>query len=881
MGKIVVGPRERNQTHHVRLEDESKRALGLVLCDGEGKADIRGISIGSTPPTALKTAQGNTKYADFEPPWTPIPQDDFSGGRGQRDIETDMTRYLDGFRANTVYGNKWFLGPQEKLSTGYRPMWFKHPGSVKWVALIPGARRYLAVSWSPTSSVTIVYTQILLRRRGTPGLFTVELCDNDAGKPGTVLKTKTLAASAVIDILSEWQHCYMGNQAVTSGTTYWIKVYGAATDDDQDHWEVACEAAAGTSKESSDGTTWTASAVDLYYKVAPTDSPYWRVYFYDYRRSKYAVTRPDDGTACQLWRNGYHGAADPNTGNLTKLIDATASWPTNGLVGGVVLIVAGKGSDEDTPWRKITANSGTDATMDSAWLIEHDTTTEYAILGLDVWLELTGHGFSTNPVTDVLVNNGVVYFAMGDAANIRRHREWISAGVWYDSTAAEWADDGTNKAFLMRAVNDTTAGVKIWKGNNIEATNGVSVHKADSVAWGTNLSFTVHKSIGDGFAKITGLEEYGEPEDLWVFLENAFFEMVNDIPNPVPLREMQNVASQNNGRAHTVQSLYLFFTLQVTMERYYQGTLDEFGPDLDEGLPAGRQGPISFLISYPGRIFGGLDAGSTGYSQILCWNETGWCELYRSILGRRIRAGSFQTIPGNTPDRLWFAAGKDIYSLPFPSETLDPTQDSNYRFTHEGAVAMSWASAGLSDVWKLYKSVKLITKGLDESQNIIGHVDYRTDQEESDADWKEATEEYTESPVQEVLLRPKLGVNGKRLGVRIRVETGNNALSPQIKGVLIDALTRVPVKRNFNLTFRLGKNNLLGQPDVSLEEGYLLLDEWALNGMALSMDTFSPIFQGELVFIDPASMVPLLHSAKTEGKQSKDWMLMRMTVQKA
>jgi hypothetical protein len=100
-----------------------------------------------------------------------------------------------------------------------------------------------------------------------------------------------------------------------------------------------------------------------------------------------------------------------------------------------------------------------------------------------------------------------------------------------------------------------------------------------------------------------------------------------------------------NGKARMVHNVYLYFNLGYGLERYYNSSLDDVGPNRDEGLPDGRQGVVSCMVAYPGRFFAGIDADA-GISSVLCHNGTGWHEVYRApTAGQRITAMAFQVSP--------------------------------------------------------------------------------------------------------------------------------------------------------------------------------------------------------------------------------------------
>ena len=81
-------------THHVVLTNGAT-VLGLQLCNSRGERDERAVQRLPIPRSSLKMYTGAQKYADLEPPWTPVDQVDWSGGRGGIDFDVDSTKYND------------------------------------------------------------------------------------------------------------------------------------------------------------------------------------------------------------------------------------------------------------------------------------------------------------------------------------------------------------------------------------------------------------------------------------------------------------------------------------------------------------------------------------------------------------------------------------------------------------------------------------------------------------------------------------------------------------------------------------------------------------------------------------------------------------------
>jgi len=866
---INVGPDATNITHHISLTDGID-TIGLILCDSAGNANPFAITRAPTPRTAMKTTSGNQKYSDFEPPWTPVSQEDWSGGRGMVDFDLDVSRYFDNWRANTLYG-KIFLGGQEIYTKGYRSADYSLPGSLKWVAMLPGTRKYLAVNFTASASYSATTIYLWLKRKGTPPEdLNVILCSDSGGNPGATLQSAAVTTTNITDVVSEFYKITISAQSLTSGTDYWIKIYSADSDSDN-YWAIGVNNSAGTTMESSDGSTWSSSAIDLYYRITAADDSY-STKFFSYRRSLYCIR--NTGAAPKLYINGDKGCADSNSGALSTLIDATKSWVANEWAGCIALLIAGPGSNEAKPWRTIVSNTATTLTVDSPWITTHTTATDYVILNSNKWTELTGHGLTVD-VTDILVVNNIVYFAQGDSVNYRRMR-------WYNNSGAETTEYGEDSSAALKAtylctVRDTSTGnFYIWRANNLDGSSNISVSNSAVKAWGTELAFGSAISFQDENGKITGITEYGPGTKLlWIMREGSVFAYSSGAADEIPLKEMHAAAEYTNGTVFLTHNVYLYFNFGQGLERYYNSLLDDVGPNKDDGLPSGRQGAISCMAGYPGKIFAGIDAGTTGISSILgnaqdASGGTGWNEVYRApAVGQRIWNLAFQPIPGTAIDRLWIAVGSDIIWIPFPSGSIEPIYDSNYTYVHESTLTSGYVYVGLYDIYKFFHSLKIFAENLVEDAQWI-EADYMID---DDTTWTQIPESFYVSPMNEQKLKEEYGVNGKRIRVRLRLQTSDNTKTPVIKSTVLDNVSRVPVKYSYSFAYRNYDEdvNLLGEKEIlTADERQELLDRWAAELTPLIMHSNHKQYDNKIVFIDPAQIQPV--------KQSKEGYIEKMSV---
>lgn len=849
-----VAPKTPKVSHYLGLRDAQGRRLGLNTCTDRGRNTKFGVRRTRLQSTSLKIAEGNPKYSDFELPFTPIVQETWEGGRGQEQFERDVSKFLDSYRATTIFPGKVTNGPLETLTSGYRNENKSFPGSVYWQQLIPGSRLHVAVQFAASAAYTAKHIEIILKRRGEPEDLTIKLRGDTGGNPGSTLETLTFAAEDRPDIIGQTERLTLSGTVLTYTAYYWIEVYGGTADDENNCWLVATNNTPNLTKQSADGSSWAGCGVDLYYRICDAEGTSWAPWLYEYKGAMYFATKLDSGGAPALYMNGDRGVADSNAGYMNKLIDATKSWTVDEWVGKVVWITEGPGALEDPPIRTITANSATQLTVDPPYIVEHTTATEYVIVGSDKWTAMTGHGMTVAP-TSVLVINNIVYFALGNAVNIKRHREYNNSGTW---TTSDWADDGTNKADILAKVNDSSTGLMVWKATN----NDVKVAKATATAtWGTNLTFGTGISVGDTEEKITALTEYINPDTgekiCWVFKTGSVYAIKSDKPDKIPLDEMRAVMSFHNGKAVLTHNVYLYFSLLYSVERYFSGVLDDIGPTSGRGLPEGRRGPIVDMAGYPGRWFAAVDGGD-GYSAILCHNGAGWHEYYRSAVpGLRIRRMRFQVVHGTLPDRLWFSEGNQIKWLAFPSEATDATQDSNFPYTWESAVESSRMYAGLMDIRKLYDSIKVSADDLVEDEQWI-EVDYKLDEES--ATWTQIDSPIVTSPSQEEPLSEIVSLTGRWIIIRVRTLTTDMNKTPKLRSVLVNSVSRIPIRYGWAPTVRLadGDKDLQGEPDeiVSLDEKLALLDEWSESLEALTLDSVFTPFHGKRVFLEGPDLSP-------------------------
>jgi len=857
---IRCEPGEPNPTHDVSLIDRIGNKRGFIMCDANGN---RSPSFHRVPVerTAFKTTTGNSQYSDMDYPYSPIVQENWSGGRGNLDFERDTTRFRDSFRMRTGRTNKAFLGPQEQFTSGLRSQDQLTPGNVVFQPLLD-PQGIIAKRFQASASYTAGLAGVIVKCIGEPNDLRIRLSSDAAGARGSSLSSIDVPYTRLPDILSEWL-AETVSEVLAATNYYWISIERTGTDTEENHWEIGTKPAVGSTYISPLTPSFNAATFDLYFRLAPADTEN-RAIAINYKELIYLIVSGNSG-APKIYENGERGAADSNAGQLNKLIDATKTWGTNALVGAVVRVIDGPGKEELQPWRLITANDGTSVTVDHDWQITHTTATTYVIVGLNTLHEITGHTLSS-PVTDALVSTtGVLYCCMGDAVTAMRLRAFNDAGTWKhfdDATCHAGEAAGTKPVYIEYLPQQN----KIVIANNSDASGAVSVSFMSNVTmpdWGTDLTWETAVPIGSKHRRITNLECYPDDqgsEALWVGkIDRPWIVGQTGNPYPMPLREMESVMTDENFQQSLMHNVYLYFPLGTGLEQYYAGQLTDLGPNLGEGLPANRRGPVSALAGYPGKFFAAIDAGAAGYSSVMMRDGNGWHEHYRAPLGQRISSLIFQSTPGTVLDRLWIYLGNDVIWLPFPSGDTNELSDPNMLYTHEGAIEMSRMHAGMFDVVKVARVIKAWADSLEEDVCWL-EMDYRLDDDDT---FTAFPLKFQLSPMSEHDLagnanNPLFGLSGKEITLRLRFRTTDASKTPVLLAVILEAVMRISVKFLRPMTLLLEDSQVLldGTIDDDQTGAFKkldLMDTWASDksqGMLL-MRSRSELFDGRMVFLNP------------------------------
>lgn len=895
-------PGEWTSTHDLILTSGTT-TVPLILCDRTGKRNPLAFTRTPINRNSLKMYNGTQKYADLEPPWTPVAQTDWSGGRGSKDFDKDESMYYDGYNINTCRPGEIILGP-EATSTLTPTTTSNTNAGEDYVASFdyssPTAQ-YFAFKFTAGASLTASQLKLNLES-SFPAWHVVKAGIGDVaagtGKPENVTYST-----------NEWYGGVQGMQTVTfeiskavvNGTSYFIVVLisGTASDAYQES-----TTAAGAYFTSADGTNWTAgdNTACPYYLLAVGNYAKAKYHFFEYKGALYAVGYNDDGGYSKLYVNGAHGIAKSGCTTTSVTLLGNHEYAADEFNDCILKIVTGGGSGQPSPYTTITDTAASTG-GGSAAMYETVLTVDaldvapgedaiLAIVASNTWDEVqvksdatpyTFDNIYNDYVTDVLSVNGAVYFACTDAAVIKRMYAYVS-GHKFIYNFSEPATDivgsvaETGQFYYLTAFSDESGNYIMGAKGRYPAQTAKAPIIDYSALTGSGeaaLVFDTAINCGDLWHRINGLEIYGDYGNPHALKEDGFYYYLNNQWFKTDIREMANTSDTRNGAAHVVHGKYLYFSWHDTLMRYIEGYLDGIGPDKAEvAFPAyNTAGHFSDLVGYAGLVIGSIDAGINGTSSILAYNGTGLCELYRANASERIQSLFIQSIPGNTVDRLWASVARTLVWLPI---SVDPFNhpDTSYNFSTSGYLITPWYYIGLNSVDKLFNSLKLVIENTSTYTSGGADTDYEyvtiSYQVDDDTSWTAISNDF-DSFSEEATLSSTYALDGKRIRFKFSLYSYDGAETPRIIASVLEAAVRVPNKYVTTVMCRLEDYDTQrdGAPDavpLAITKFNNLTTMQAL-ATPVSIQSCLEMIDGKYAFVDNVSPMPIAVKDK-EGKRN-------------
>ena len=820
----TASPTAKKPTHHLVLTGQSPSTLkiGLILCDKKGNAFERAFHRRPMPGSALKMTTGLTRYHDMMPPWTPVSQENWAGGKGAKDFDRDESMFNDGYQINTTREGEIILAgkPTECLYQGNVSTGNTDSGMNAGLTTTAAVEYFRAYQF--TGTVHFHISSLAMKIKMPAGMtIQVGLGLITAGFPASITYSDNIFSTdtngLVVTVNFTFATPYEGMGVGTTNCLV-LKITGIGSIE----WRYY-NANVNRWWAENPPMTWTATS------AAP--GPFFTVYAaalntnvlaFTYKGALYGVTRPDDGTYSKLMINGDAGAATAlSTTTSVKLGSGLATHTANDAVGQILKIMSGTGSDQPQNWRIITANDATGTTgagitvfTVSAFDVAPDVTSVIAIKGSNVWTEITGFhtNYATAVVRDILVCHGAVYFACGDALAMIRWASRNAAGVWthdWSGVGGSAAEDGTF-TFLARGQDQYGEYILGAKGGYPAQTQRATAVDWSAGTGAAKLTWDAAVSMGDLYERITGLGNYGQYGQSLGLKEGSVHTYYEKAWQVLSCPAMYATLDSRTGRAWCVQEPYLYYSYNNTIVRYFNQYLDGVGPDKAEvAIPTGnRYGPFTCLKVYPGLVLGSVDAGpGVNVSTVLAYNEHGWCELYRASPGARIQNIYLQEIDGQAPARLWISEGTKLVWIPMSPDPLNHPSDgyNPYQFCADGYLITAWNYLGVHGVDKLFNSIRVVAENLSATvgAECLVYVSYQVDE----GDWT-----FIETAIsafdQELDLATAPSVHGKRIRFMFGLHTTTGLTSPRIIATVLEALAVYPIRYITDIRFRVGDKDV-------------------------------------------------------------------------
>ena len=453
-------------------------------------------------------------------------------------------------------------------------------------------------------------------------------------------------------------------------------------------------------------------------------------------------------------------------------------------------------------------------------------------------------------VQDIAISNDLVHCARGTGGS--------DETIWtYDHNTSAGQDDatGTNKADTLLAMNHKEDGPQIWRGEN----DNHVINRSAVKDFNTDLTFGDDIELPRKY-DIVGMCEYnGSP---YIRTRDNIYFVVNDKLEKLPTG-IDRVIETADWVPMMSKDLFLYFAWSHSVERYYQGTMDDIGPWKDEGLPEIRRGPVVAMESGIGGFFEVVDAGANGYSSVLFNNTKGDHEIFRSpVMGHRIYNVFWQSVADARP-RLWVSCGPDLYYMEYPLNAINPLQDSGVNYHHEWVVTSSTIDMEAASIPKAFRELVGWCENLISGVEVM--VDYQVDEDVDTDNWL-SVGGFLSAGEDEVAINEG---NRRKIRYRLRGRTNDSDRPPYVEATVLEAFGRVPWKPQLVLNLKSGSYSVTwqGLPDHDPNDLLDFLIDASLNAVLFHMRAVWPHVDDKWVVIEPASILPEMVDRNTGNWQ--------------
>lgn len=497
-----ISPTNTNPRYHASLYDpQSGNIAGMLLCDPDGEPFTDGekafpVAVFPLEQRGIQTFNTVSDLDSRAYPYMTISQQDFSGGRGGLWFEDDKSKFKDSYSADTVSSNigvmphlqpsltsggtssptngnlidftcdcagKFGLAQQPRFGTGNDATIHRELTSTSAGV---GGFAYTAIRFVATASYDPEAVYFYLSRShltSMPGQIQIGIAPDNANKPDLtgvaftgVIPQANMSPSYDTSLPPDVpQLVGVSGMAgifgsLTSGNTYWVVVYTAATSSSV-YWIMpTMEGASGCKANgwctvSENGTTWyeleNQPWIAVKAKAGAVNSGFEWGKFFNHRGGLYYLGAGASGN--QLMQNGDRGRVTAYSfGDIT---DSTKSWVTDQWKGAYLQILpnsyAGNHNAPHRGFYKVYSNTATVLTVEQYNTIPVGA--EYVILGASTWTDRKPGTYtapSGNFVSSVAQSDRYTWFAGGEGTNkVWGYGDWINASGSVETFQAELA----------------------------------------------------------------------------------------------------------------------------------------------------------------------------------------------------------------------------------------------------------------------------------------------------------------------------------------------------------------------------------------------------------------------------------------------------------
>lgn len=270
----------------------------------------------------------------------------------------------------------------------------------------------------------------------------------------------------------------------------------------------------------------------------------------------------------------------------------------------------------------------------------------------------------------------------------------FAGALWIAQTDGNlWTYDG---ASWVEKTGTTANQLTVYKGYLYRSTQNGTDNLVYCTADGTTWSYAWKVGNYGRGERITGMTGYAY--DLYVATSHGLYRLGPETDQGDLVDQIKSWASQadsDNGRGLITWARdgRLYVPVLHSLVQYQEGLLASVGPDEEAGLPDGRSGNITAMVSLTNWLVAALDAGA-GTSSVLLYNGLGWHEAVRCpVANASCRAIAYDTT--TSPHRLWFGYGNRTGYIQFPDTTDNPYQAPTVPYAVVGELITPWFGSDL------------------------------------------------------------------------------------------------------------------------------------------------------------------------------------------